>query len=507
MNDATTLTLEAGTDVSAYAEDILLNGSQTSLEIKPMLTTRSAAEWVTVSIDKLHTQSGTIRFMSDTTFDKYAQLHIGNLSGNSTIIFNTLFNEGKGNFVTVDNGSGQHGVIVRDSGQDITAPGSQTLNLINDRSQGANFFLTSDSVNNITAIDGGTYMYSLKKSENKDGMNGNVWYLTTDLQLPEVPPIVIPEKPIPNPDVSTTPSTDAVLSLASSTQFIFDGELQSLRFRQGSLNMNKGQNSGVWGRYLTNNTRIRANNNTAYRLQQDGIELGADTVLTTSGGRLITGGFVSYSDNMIKHARGGASNTDSYSIGAYATYFDDSGVYVDSVLKLNRFNHALNARMTNGHSVQADYHQNAIGVALEMGYHYAWGPQWFAEPYLLTSFFSADTKDVKLNNGMKADIDNNRSLKNEVGTTLGYRISVNSDVIIQPYSRLAIEREFIKSNNVTINDVNDFNNNVSGNVGKYGLGTNIQVNSDTHVFAEINYRKGQYVESPIIGNIGFRVNF
>ncbi|WP_153071444.1 autotransporter outer membrane beta-barrel domain-containing protein [Budvicia aquatica] len=147
-------------------------------------------------------------------------------------------------------------------------------------------------------------MYSLKKSENKDGMNGNVWYLTTDLQLPEVPPIVIPEKPIPNPDVSTTPSTDAVLSLASSTQFIFDGELQSLRFRQGSLNMNKGQNSGVWGRYLTNNTRIRANNNTAYRLQQDGIELGADTVLTTSGGRLITGGFVSYSDNMIKHARG-----------------------------------------------------------------------------------------------------------------------------------------------------------------------------------------------------------
>ncbi|WP_134531633.1 autotransporter outer membrane beta-barrel domain-containing protein [Budvicia aquatica] len=65
----------------------------------------------------------------------------------------------------------------------------------------------------------------------------------------------------------------------------------------------------------------------------------------------------------------------------------------------------------------------------------------------------------------------------------------------------------MKSNNVTINDVNDFNNNVSGNVGKYGLGTNIQVNSDTHVFAEINYRKGQYVESPIIGNIGFRVNF
>ncbi|WP_134531587.1 autotransporter outer membrane beta-barrel domain-containing protein [Budvicia aquatica] len=102
------------------------------------------------------------------------------------------------------------------------------------------------------------------------------------------------------------PLNGCCLSLASSTQFIFDGELQSLRFRQGSLNMNKGQNSGVWGRYLTNNTRIRANNNTAYRLQQDGIELGADTVLTTSGGRLITGGFVSYSDNMIKHARGGS---------------------------------------------------------------------------------------------------------------------------------------------------------------------------------------------------------
>ncbi|VFS53094.1 autotransporter outer membrane beta-barrel domain-containing protein [Budvicia aquatica] len=97
---------------------------------------------------------------------------------------------------------------------------------------------------------------------------------------------------------------------------------------------------------------------------------------------------------------GGASNTDSYSIGAYATYFDDSGVYVDSVLKLNRFNHALNARMTNGHSVQADCHWCGTGNGLPL----QWGPQWFAEPYLLTSFFSADTKDVKLNNGKPTSI-------------------------------------------------------------------------------------------------------
>lgn len=68
------------------------------------------------------------------------------------------------------------------------------------------------------------------------------------------------------------------------------------------------------GRYLTNNTRVNAAHDAAYRLQQDGFEIGADKVLEMSSGQLVLGGFTSYSNNRVKHARGGNSTVDSYSL-------------------------------------------------------------------------------------------------------------------------------------------------------------------------------------------------
>ena len=295
--------------------------------------------------------------------------------------------------------------------------------------------------------------------------------------------------------------------MASANQFIFDGELQSLRFRKGDLSASKGQNAGIWGRYLTNNTHVESTNNAAYRMQQNGFEIGGDKVFTLESGYLLAGAFTSYSDNSLKHARGGNSSIDSYSIGAYLTYFDNSGYYIDGVLKANRFSNSLNARMTSGSSARSDYHQNAIGGALEAGYHYSFADTWFAEPYLRTSYFIAESKDITLNNGMKANIDNNRSAKAEIGSTFGTQFSLSNGTDIKPYIRVAVEREFIKSNNVTINRNNDFNNDFSSNAGKYGAGVNVQMTSTTTLYAEANYRNGQHVESPLMGNVGFRINF
>ncbi|WP_038942852.1 autotransporter outer membrane beta-barrel domain-containing protein, partial [Yersinia pestis] len=132
---------------------------------------------------------------------------------------------------------------------------------------------------------------------------------------------------------------------------------------------------------------------------------------------------------------------------------------------------------------------------------------WFVEPYVRTSYYTAQDKDIALNNGMTANIDNNRSAKGEIGTHLGTKIDLNNGAIIRPYAKVAIEREFIKSNTVTINQVNDFNNDLSGHTAKYGLGMDINLMKQTSVYAEANYRNGTHVESPIMANIGFRINF
>ncbi|WP_049689138.1 autotransporter outer membrane beta-barrel domain-containing protein [Yersinia aldovae] len=522
VNNAATVYLDSAATTGAYAENVVLNGENTRLMVRYNAATDAAA-----TVDNLALNGGRVVFQSGTGVN-YTSLNIGNLSGSGAFQFNTSIAEGKGNFVTIANGSGSHKVIVNDSGSEITAPDTTTLDLIHDLSGDATFSLASLSGANITEVDGGTYVYSLNKWDNTTRAGGNLWYLGSDLNTgvapaPEPTPEPAPVPPAPEPEpepepqqpnptqpgpaAKTTPSTDAVLSMASSNQFIFDGELQNLRLRKGDLNRSKGDNGGVWGRYLTNNSRINTAHDAAYRLQQNGVEIGADKVLGLSSGQLVLGGFTSYSNNRVKHARGGNSTVDSYSLGAYGSYFDNTGYYIDAVLKANRFNNSLNANMTNGSQVKSDYNQNAVGGSLEAGYHYRLSENWFVEPYIRTSYFTAQGKDIVLNNGMKAGLDNNRSAKGEIGTQIGTEFDLKNGAIIRPYAKVAVEREFIKSNSVTINQVNDFNNNLSGNTGKYGLGVDLNLTRQASIYAEANYRKGSYVESPIMANIGFRVNF
>ncbi|HEC1652455.1 TPA: autotransporter outer membrane beta-barrel domain-containing protein, partial [Yersinia enterocolitica] len=373
------------------------------------------------------------------------------LSGNGT--FGMRVEGFNGDFLNVtDSVTGSHNVLVKGSGKE----GSDGYHLIHAQSSQSNSFVLQNGL-----VDLGTYQYSLTQK-------GDDWFLTQES--------------------TTSPAVDAVLSIASAPQFIFDGEMQNLRFRKGDLKNNKGDSAGVWGRYLTNNTRSTLNQGAAYRLQQDGFEIGGDNVYALDSGQLVIGGLTSFTDNTLKHSRGGKTDIGSYSLGIYATYFSDVGYYIDSIIKVNRFNNKLNALVTDGSYTHSDYNQNAIGSALEFGYLYQLDDNYFIEPYLRTAYFIAESKDIELDNGMNAKIDNSKSIKGELGTSFGKKFSLNNGSDITAYAKVAIEREFIKNNNITINNINEFNNDFSGNVGKYGVGVNSQINKTTAVFAEIDYR-------------------
>ncbi|GKX59689.1 autotransporter outer membrane beta-barrel domain-containing protein [Leminorella grimontii] len=478
-------------DPGAYAERVLLQDAESSLKIRASKDSGSAF------VNELDGRGQVI--FDPGTENQHSHLVIGTLSGNQTFWMNTSIAERKNDSLTITQSSGEHALRIRDSGAEITQPTENDLDLVNDLSGNGVFTLAAVDGTNINAVDGGTYMYTLQQRE--EGQN-KVWYLSSELQPvdPIQPDIVAPSE-------RTTPSTDAVLSMASANQFIFDSELQSLRHRKGDLNGSKGQNAGAWGRYLTHNSNIHSADGVAYKMQQNGLEIGGDKVFSLTSGSLIAGAFTSYTDNNIKLARGGNGKIGSYSLGAYLTYFDNAGYYLDGVIKVNRFNNTLNARMTSGETARGSYHQNAIGGALEAGYHYNLIHSWFAEPYLRMSYFIAESKGIALSNGMVADINKSRSAKAEVGSALGTRFSLQNGLEIKPYIRIALEQEFIKSNTVTINQRNDFDNDFSGSSSKYGLGTDILVTPNTSIYAEANYRKGQYIESPIIGNVGFRINF
>ncbi len=502
VNDRAQLQLTAGAqdkqaaDAGAYAENVILSGPDSSLLV---ITGDNGNTAFTGSLSG----QGQVRFVAPVTAG-YSHLMIDTLSGSQTFHMNTAIAEQHGDYLTINTGSGEHALNIQDSGSEITRPDESRLDLVTDKSGNSKFNLGALDGSNINAVDGGTYMYSLYQREDQ---NGKIWYLAAQKEDPQtpVPPVIPPVVPPVVPDDKTTPATDAVLSLASAPQLIFNHELDNLRLRRGELRNNQG-NAGVWMRLTGDRTRANTGH-TRFKLNQGGVELGADTPVDLAQGQLWLGVFTGYNNATLKHQRGGDSKIDSITAGGYATWFDGNGWYIDGVLKYNHFNNKLRATSTNHSSIKGDYSQNAYGTAAETGYSFTLPQAFWAEPYARLTYMRADSGTVSLNNNMQAKLDAQQSLQSELGLHLGKDFVLSNQVELSPYTKLAWQHEFISNNQVTINQRNTFDTDFSGDSLKAGGGITIRFTPQVQAFAEIDYRNGDKTESPLSGNIGVRYNF
>lgn len=449
------------------------------------------------TVGALTLDNGTVDFRPSTTTRltpafQAVSLALGSLSGNGTFRMNTDIASHTGDMLKVTgNASGNFVLDIKNTGREPVSAGAP-LQVVQTGGGDAAFTLKGGKV------DAGTWEYSLSKE------NTN-WYLETDTPPPVTPPTA-PDAGVPSPAHRTTKSADAVLSMATAPAYVFNSELQNLRFRHGDVMQNTRAPGGVWGRYTGSDNRISGGASSGYTLSQNGFETGGDKVFELGDSHLAVGAFFSYTDNSIKHARGGKSTIDSTGGGLYATWFDNDGYYVDGVIKFNRFSNELRTWMSDGSAVKGDYSQNGFGGSLEAGKTFSLNENTWAQPYLRTTAFRADAKDISLDNGMKASIGATKSLQAETGVNLGMNLEVAGKTV-KPYLKAAVSHEFSDNNKVRINNRYGFTNDISGTTGKYGVGVSAQLTPNAGVWAEANYQKGENIESPVTGSVGFRINF
>ena len=460
------------------------------------------------TVGALTLDNGTVDFRPSTTTRltpafQAVSLALGSLSGSGTFRMNTDIASHTGDMLNVaGNASGNFVLDIKNTGREPVSAGAP-LQVVQTGGGDAAFTLKGGKV------DAGTWEYGLRKE------NTN-WYLKADTPPPVTPPTNPdagnPDAGKPDSGISSSPvrrttkSADAVLGMATAPVYVFNSELQNLRFRHGDFMQNTRSPGGVWGRYTGSDNRISGGASSGYALTQNGFETGGDKVFDLGESRLAVGAFVSYTDNSISHNRGGDSTIGSTGGGLYATWFDNDGYYVDGVLKYNRFNNELRTWMSDGTAVKGDYSQNGFGGSLEAGKTFSLNDNTWAQPYVRTTAFRADAKDISLNNGMKASIGTTKSLQAETGVNLGMNLDIAGKTV-KPYLKAAISHEFSDNNKVRINDRYDFTNDISGTTGKYGAGVSAQLTPNAEVWAEANYQKGVNIESPVTGSVGFRINF
>ena len=454
------------------------------------------------TVGALTLDNGTVDFRPSTTTRltpafQAVSLTLGSLSGSGMFRMNTDIASHTGDMLKVaGNASGNFVLDIKNTGREPVSAGAP-LQVVQTGGGDATFTLNGGKV------DAGTWEYGLSKE------NTN-WYLKVDTPPPVTPPTNPdagnPDVGVPSPVYRTTKSADAVLGMATAPVYVFNSELQNLRFRHGDFMQNTRSPGGVWGRYTGSDNRISGGASSGYALTQNGFETGGDKVFDLGESRLAVGAFVSYTDNSISHNRGGDSTIGSTGGGLYATWFDNDGYYVDGVLKYNRFNNELRTWMSDGTAVKGDYSQNGFGGSLEAGKTFSLNDNTWAQPYVRTTAFRTDAKDISLNNGMKASIGTTKSLQAEAGLNLGMTLDAGGKEV-KPYLSAAVSHEFSDNNKARINDSYDFRNDISGTTGKYGLGVSAQLTPNAGVWAEARYENGKHTESPVTGSVGFRFNF
>ena len=405
-----------------------------------------------------------------TNLKEFKTLNVNKLNANNSSFFMKV--EGmNGDFLNISEFSGDNNTV------SINGSGKES-------SDGYHLIHAGNSSVDAFKLDGGkvelgSYVYTLEK-------NNDDWYLRQHAD-------------------QLSSSAKTVLSMASYASSIFTNEFHTISDRlNNSLTDIEGNH--LWGRFISSDYRVNNGVNEPYKLTQNGFEYGLGKTISKEHGDFSFGISAGITQNKIKEKSGTRSDVDSYSVGLYGSYIHKNGFYIDGLIKGNRFDNTTEIIIDSSDIATANFKQTGFGSALEFG-KYTWFDNSFVTPYVRTEYFMANNEEVKISNGMKADLGNDRSLKGEAGVKLGTNLNVWQNTNITPYLKVSLEHEFIDDNYIKINDSVKINNDNSGTIGNYSLGLDAKMGKNASFYSELGYSKGSNIEVPFNVKAGVRVLF
>ena len=340
----------------------------------------------TTSLTNLALNNGVVNLAND----NYQGIIVrGNLTGSGTFNLNTNIAENKSDKIVVKGtAEGNHKIGVTNQGANV-ADGKVTL--VETNGGNAAFSLTNPN----NRVDLGAYQYFLTKE-------GNNWVLANSKNAvtptPPVAPVtpskqvVTPSKPEVTPSTPVvTPSNPVVppavlpsapllsdlanaqVSLRQAQLLLVEDDLSGIHQRLGEVK--NGEKGNVWVRNVNSRQKLAAlstgeSETSGFKQNVHSLQVGADAAVTDN---LRVGGFVGRSQaNVDFNGYYGDGKVRSNSVGLYAAYLADNGIYVDNIVKYSRL-HA-NSDLTEKR------HYNAYTISSELGKRFSLVNDWTITP-------------------------------------------------------------------------------------------------------------------------------
>lgn len=476
------------------------------------------------TVDSLTLNGGRLAFVPSTD-GSFKTFTVNALSGSGSILMNTDIASQHDDLLVVQGAglaSGDHTLIVGDSGREPTSADGRLL-LVDTNGGSAKFGLYGGHV------DAGAFRYTLQQQ-------GNDWVLASAGSIPVEPVTPVdPEKPVdpvtpvdPGKPVDPVTPVDPVkpidpvtpprpvdpgpehLSKGSNAAIaahtagagLWSAQMNALVKRLGELRMGQ-DDGGIWTRAIGKRLDVSEHSSRAYRQDISGLELGADKAFALDSGKVYVGGMLGTARSDMDFGEGASGAIDSRMFGIYATYLNDNGIYVDSVLKYSRFDNDIKTPSNLGESVKASYNTNGIGADIEVGKRIALKDGWFVEPQVEITATRVQGASYTASNGLRVKSDDLDSLQSRVGSLFGRSLELSNGMKAQPYVKASYVTEHAGGSKVRVNG-NTFDAELPGNRIELGFGGVLQVSEKSKISLDAEYAKGNDIEQPFGVTLGYR---
>lgn len=305
----------------------------------------------TTSLTNLDLNNGVVNLAND----NYQGIIIrGNLTGSGTFNLNTNIAENKSDKIVVQGtAEGNHKIGVTNQGANV-ANGKVTL--VETNGGNAAFSLTNPN----NRVDLGAYQYFLTKE-------GNNWVLAHSKNAVTSNAPALPSTPL------LSSLANAQVSLRQAQLLVVEDDLSGIHQRLGEVK--NGEKGNVWVRNVNSRQKLAAlstgkSETSGFKQNVHSLQVGADTAVTDN---LRVGGFVGRSQaNVDFNGHYGDGKVRSNSVGLYAAYLADNGIYVDNIVKYSRL-HA-----NSDHTEKRHY--NAYTISSELGKRFSLANDWTITP-------------------------------------------------------------------------------------------------------------------------------
>lgn len=387
----------------------------------------------TTSLTNLALNNGVVNLAND----NYQGIIVrGNLTGSGTFNLNTNIAENKSDKIVVKGtAEGNHKIGVTNQGSNV-ANGKVTLVETN----GGNVAFSLTNPNN--RVDLGAYQYFLTKE-------GNNWVLANSKNaVTPTPPVapVTPSKPVvTSSKPAVTPTTPVVtpsnpvvppavlpsapllsdlanaqVSLRQAQLLLAEDDLSGIHQRLGEVK--NGEKGNVWVRNVNSRQKLAAlstgeSETSGFKQNVHSLQVGADAAVTDN---LRVGGFVGRSQaNVDFNGYYGDGKVRSNSVGLYAAYLADNGIYVDNIVKYSRL-HA-NSDLTEKR------HYNAYTISSELGKRFSLANDWTITPQAQIAWTHISSQGNE---------DSLSSVYSRIGLRVAKGFALSNGWNLQPYAEI-----------------------------------------------------------------------